>query len=75
VTSSVNIFYVVVGDEVEDLPCVVRHILLPVFYGEQGLVTEQTTILHHDNSTHLKNLLVIQIKLQDCTEERAQIEK
>jgi hypothetical protein len=51
----------VVGDEVENLPWVVRHKLLPVLDGEQGLVTEQTAIFHHGDSTHLKNLLVIQI--------------
>jgi hypothetical protein len=63
-------FGVIVGDEVEYLPWVVRHRLLPVLDGEKGLVTEKTAIFfHHVDSTHLKNLLVIQIKLHDSTEE------
>jgi hypothetical protein len=61
VTLSANIFGVIVGDEVEDLPWVVRHRLPPILDGEKGLVTEKTAFFHHGDSTHLKNLLVIQI--------------
>jgi hypothetical protein len=57
VTSGANIFGAVVGDEVEDLPWAIRQILLPILDGEQGLMTKQTAIFHHGDSTHLNKLV------------------
>jgi hypothetical protein len=68
VASIANIFGDIAGEEVEDLPWVVRLILLPVLDGEKGLLTKKITFYHHGDSMHLKNFLVIQIKLHDSTE-------
>jgi len=67
VTSSANIFGIVVGDEVEDFPWEKRPSLLPALDGEQELVTRKRLNHSPSDSDHDS------IKFEDSTGKRAHL--